>query len=128
MLVCTSAASTWSNLDTVKLTQAQTRSVTPVYNTVTRRVYDVPGMKKSTVQLVRHIPSLVDKPVQIKVEYARPKHITATLTNAGYKPVFDRLKGELLTELGSAVRINGAPGASASFEIYADGKLLAVLD
>ena len=108
----------------MKMLQTQSRSVTPVYGTLTRRVIDVPGMKKQIVQLNGYRPSLADKPVQIKVEYSRPKHITATLSNAGYQPAFDRLKGELLTELGSTVRITGAPGATASFEIYADGKLL----
>ncbi len=45
-------------------------------------------------------------------------------TTTGSKPAFDKLKGQLKTEYGSAVHISGGPGRTASFEIYADGQLL----
>ena len=43
---------------------------------------------------------------------------------SGYKPAFDRLKGKLEYEYGSAVSIRGVPGRTSSFEIFANGELL----
>lgn len=99
--------------------QTQTRSVTAEWHTITSPPYG-----KSTTSVVGHHPSLANKPLHIKVEYQRPTNISARSLSAGYKPVFERLKGQLYTELGSAVRISGGPGRTASFELYADGQLL----
>jgi len=119
MFASTSAASLWSTSDDINMRVTHVRSVRAEYKTITSGPYG-----KSTKMLVGHHPTLANKPVLVKVEYARPMNIAAAVSNSGYKPVFDRLKGRLEAELGSSVRIVGGPGRSASFEIYADGELL----
>lgn len=43
---------------------------------------------------------------------------------SGYKPAFDKLKGQLDAAYGSSVIVTGGPGRNASFEVYADGRLV----
>ena len=45
-------------------------------------------------------------------------------STSGSKPAFDKLKGQLIKEYGSAVQIIGGPGRTESFEVYANGELL----
>ena len=42
--------------------------------------YHVPSM------LVGHRPTEIEKPVLVKIEYARPNKISAAMSNEGYKP------------------------------------------
>ena len=72
MLAVTNACSTWSlHSDDVKL-MTQTRSVERMYSSRTIPPYG----KKATV-LSGYSPSFAPKPVQIKIEYARPLLVSA---------------------------------------------------
>jgi len=45
-------------------------------------------------------------------------------STSGSKPAFDKLRGQLKREYGSALDISGGPGRTNSFEVYANGDLL----
>lgn len=122
MLSVTFATSTWSrNFDDTKHggMNAKHNKVQRLYDTRTVKPYG-----KTISILSGYEPRLVDKPVQIKVEYARPRFISATNKTEGFKSAFEKLKGQLTTEFGSAVQISGGPGRTSSFEIYANSELI----
>jgi hypothetical protein len=74
MLAVTCATNTWSARDDIKMRQTQHRSVQPVMHTIT-----VPPYGNSTTSVVGHLPRLANKPVEIKIEYARPINISAAV-------------------------------------------------
>ena len=77
MLSVTFATSTWSrNFDDTKHggMNAKQNKVQRLYDTRTVKPYG-----KTISILSGYEPRLVDKPVQIKVEYARPRFISATV-------------------------------------------------
>lgn len=72
MLACTNACSTWSKGDELKMLQTQVRSVRPMHSTI-----KVPPYGKPHTFLVGHSPSFSNKPVLVKIEYARPSFVSA---------------------------------------------------
>ena len=76
MLATSLTTSTWSlHHDDVKL--HRTRSVNKLFTTTT-----CPPYGKSATLLTGYAPTLAEKPVQIKVEYARPLLTSATVKKA----------------------------------------------
>ena len=120
MVAYGSATTTWNIFDSINLdSKTQARSVKPITSTITSGPY-----RKSTTFVVGHSPCFEARPVTLKIEYARSSYINVNIISGGFQFAYDRLKGRLQYELGSAVRILGGPGRSGAFEIYADGELI----
>ena len=127
MLATSNSVSTWSLNDSIKMKETQSRSVLRIehpHKIPSGSVGCNPKLVHRINVLEKYTPSFETKPVQIKVEYARPTFSSTRSATTGSKPAFDKLKGQLCAEYGSKVQISGGPGRTMSFEVYANGELI----